>query len=216
MSETNATSRGLTYQAIGTLHTPYGERAPNQPVDREVEEGRFWLELNESYRDGLHELDRFRYVYVLFAMDRVEGAPVLRVKPPWAGGKEVGLFASRSPQRPNPIGLSIVRLVRVDGATLHLGPIDALDGSPVLDIKPYFARLDAKEDANFGWVEDMEDPAHQMDHLTARPHDHGHDHGHDHDHSHDHGPDHEHEHSHDHSHGHSHDHGPNHSHDHDK
>ncbi len=184
MTDLRRPGRQLTYEPIGVLRTPYGERAPNQPVDREVEEGRFRLELREELAEGLAQLDRFSYLYVLFALDRVDGTPAMRVKPPWAGGKEVGLFASRSPGRPNPIGLSVVRLLRVHGATIHLGPIDALDGSPVLDVKPYFARLDAKEDANLGWVEDLDDPVHQMDHLTGRPHSHGHPHGHSHGHSH--------------------------------
>ena len=61
MSEQNPTSRELRYQSIGTLHTPYGDRAPNQPVDREVEEGRFRLELDAGYGDALAELDRFAY-----------------------------------------------------------------------------------------------------------------------------------------------------------
>lgn len=185
------------YRPIGTVHSPYTDRAPNQPVDREVEEGRFRVVLDERYAGALGDLEHFAYIYVLFACHRQTGEPKLRIQPPWAGGKEVGLFASRTPNRPNPIGLSTVRLLRVEGSTLHIGPIDAFDGTPVLDVKPYLRLLDAKEDANHGWVDELEGTQHLMEHLMGRPHDHDHDHSHDHDHGH--------SHDHDHNHGDSHD-----------
>ncbi|MFH2007751.1 MAG: tRNA (N6-threonylcarbamoyladenosine(37)-N6)-methyltransferase TrmO [bacterium] len=220
MSDTPDASE-LVFRPIGTIHTPYTDRAPNQPPEREVEEGKFRVVLDEQYAAGLDALEGFRWVYVLFAFDRAEGVVTMRVKPPWAGGKEVGLFASRSPHRPNPLGLSVVRLLRREGATLHTSPLDVFDGTPLLDVKPYFDVLDSKMDANRGWVEELDNPAHVMEHLVGRPHDHdhidnqghSHDHGHTHDHDHDHSHAHAHDHSHDHGHDHSHDHG--HANDHD-
>ncbi len=206
-SETE-TATDFSYRSIGTIHTPYSDRAPNQPVDREVEEGRFRVVLEDRYAEALGDLEQFAYIYVLFACHRQTGEPELRVQPPWARGKEVGLFASRDPHRPNPIGLSAVRLLRVEGSTLHIGPIDAFDGTPVLDIKPYLRLLDSKEDANHGWVDDLdgqESTQHLMEHLMGRPHEHGHDHGHGHEHEHDHGHGHDRGHGHDHGHAHDHD-----------
>jgi len=159
----------IRLRAIGRIHTPYVDSAPYQPADDERDE--FWITLEPHYGEGLRELERFTYIYVLFYPHRVSGEAPLIVTPPWAGGRrQVGVFASRSPLRPNPIGLSVVRLKRIEGVTLYTSSLDAYDGTPVLDLKPYIAGLDDKSDANLGWVEGSEDAAHLALHKRGIPH----------------------------------------------
>ncbi len=176
---------------IGRIRTPFEPDGfcPSQPVEREQGEAR--IELLEQYLPALADLDRFSHIFVLFYLDRGRGQkPTAR--PPWAKGREVGLFASRSDRRPVPIGLSSVRLKRIEGPVLVTNLIDAFDGTPVLDIKPYIPALDAKQDANHGWIEDLDGWWHMLEHVRGLPHHHDHGHGHDHDHGH--GHDHEHPH----------------------
>lgn len=168
---------------IGTIRTPYTDDGfcPHQPVERE--EGVARVELDPAWGAGLRELDSFRYVYLLYHLDRARPGEVsMEVTPDWTRGHRTGLFATRSPDRPCPIGLSVVRLKRIEGNTLVTGLIDVFDNTPLLDVKPYIRELDSKEDANFGWIEGLDGYAHLMDHVRGIPH--RHDHGHDHDHSH--------------------------------
>jgi tRNA-Thr(GGU) m(6)t(6)A37 methyltransferase TsaA len=166
----------ITYRPIGVIHTPYDESfAPNQPVEREDSEAR--IVLDPDLAPALTDLEGFRYVYVLYHLHRQDRPPKLRVKPPWARGAEVGLFASRSPARPNPIGLSVVRLKRIDGDTVVTSGLDAHDGTPLLDIKPYIRGLDSKHDANTGWIEKLEGGGdHLLEHIRGVPHEHDHHH----------------------------------------
>ncbi len=159
----------LELKPIGVLKTPYKDSAPYQPLDGEGEE--FLIVLDEKYVDGLEELEKFRYVYVIFFADRVTREPSMRVSPSWAGGKRVGLFASRSPARPNPIGISVVRVLEVSGNRIRTSGLDVFDGTPVLDIKPYIKDLDSKADANYGWLEDLDDMEHLTLHIKGIPHD---------------------------------------------
>ena len=153
---------------IGTIHTPYRKYAPYQPVETEKED--FFVEVKEEYAPGLKDLEKFRYIYLLFYMDRQKKPPSMTVEPPWADGLQVGLFASRSPVRPNPIGLSIVQLLRIEGNRLYTSGLDALDGTPLLDIKPYIRELDSKDNANYGWLDDLKDREHLMLHIRGIPH----------------------------------------------
>ncbi|MFO8058538.1 MAG: tRNA (N6-threonylcarbamoyladenosine(37)-N6)-methyltransferase TrmO [bacterium] len=182
----------VSFQPIGVIHSPYraGGFAPFQPLERD--EGRSSIELFAGYEDALDKLETFQYIYVLFYMHSSKGEWKSEVSPPWAKGKKVGLFASRSPRRPNPVGLSIVQLKKIEGNTLHTSVIDAYDGTPVLDLKPYIRGLDSKDDANVGWVEEMEGGyEHILQHVRGIPHQHeegeGHHHKHQHEHGHHHG-----------------------------
>ena len=154
---------------IGTIRTPYRDHAPYQPVDSD--EGDFHLLLNEEYAEGLKELEKFRYIYVLYYIHRLTRPAEMIVFPPWSGGKEVGVFASRSPLRPNPIGLSIVRVKEVAGNKVETSGLDVFDGTPLLDIKPYLKDLDSKPDADYGWLEEMDDLEHLTLHIRGIPHD---------------------------------------------
>jgi len=163
--------RCVTYrvQQIGTIRTPYQDSAPYQPVD--ADEVDCHIALNDEYVDGLNELGRFSYIYVLYYAHRVAAHLDMKVSPPWAGGKEVGVFSSRSPVRPNPIGLSVVRIKRIHQNRIYTSGLDVFDRTPLLDIKPYIRDLDSKIDANYGWIEDMNGLAHLILHIKGIPHD---------------------------------------------
>lgn len=156
------------YSSIGHLSTPYEDKAPYQSVSDE--DGEFSIALKEEFVPGLAELDQFQYIYVLYGLHRVQGYDLV-VEPPWREKSEgVGLFASRSPNRPNPVGLSVVKLYEVKDNQLFISNIDAFDGSPVLDIKPYVEDLDSKEDAGKGWLAEENDIEHLQLHLKGIPH----------------------------------------------
>ncbi len=140
----------IVYRAIGTIHTPYSDMAPFQAREDDTE-GPFVLELLPQYETALEDLEYFRYVIVLFHMDRVRGYNGSNVAhPPSLKGGKVGLFASRSPNRPNPIGLDVARLLRIDGRKIYTSGLSVLDGTPLIDIKPYTKR-DSKPDPGEGW-----------------------------------------------------------------
>jgi len=159
----------ITYHPIGVIHTPYQEKAPYQPV--ESDKGEFYLELLPEYVSGLQDLDTFRYIYVLYHIDRLTREVSMKIEPLWVGEVEVGLFASRSPLRPNPLGLSVVKLLSVEGNKVMTTGLDVFNGTPLLDIKPYIKDLDSKLDADYGWVEKTGDLRHLALHILGIPHD---------------------------------------------
>lgn len=155
---------------IGTIRTPYIDRAPYQPIDKD--EGDFRIVVDTEYAGGLLDLDRFRYIYAIYHIDRLRKNPSMIVNPSWTPGTRVGLFASRSPLRPNPIGISIVRVKKIVDNEIFTSGMDVLDGTPLLDIKPYVKELDSKTDANYGWIDDLgPDKDHLLMHIKGIPHD---------------------------------------------
>ena len=98
------------FEQIGIIRTPYIDNAPYQPVE---EEGDFRIVVEPQYTDGLYKLAKFRYIYVIYYIHRVKRELSMVVSPPWTGGTDVGVFASRSPVRPNCIGISIVRIKKI-------------------------------------------------------------------------------------------------------
>ena len=156
-------------EQIGVIRTPYTDNAPYQPV--EEDEGDFRIVVEPQYTEGLYELAGFHYLYVIYYIHRVKREQSTIVSPPWTGGVKVGVFASRSPVRPNCIGLSIVRIKRIVNNEILTSGLDVFDGTPVLDIKPYIKDLDAKSDANYGWLEKLDDHEHLLLHIKGVPHD---------------------------------------------
>lgn len=138
---------------IGHAQTPWQRRedAPHQPSASPDTAGS--IIIDEPYRAALADLDSFGRIWLLFVFDRSKGwAP--RVKPPRGGAKR-GVLATRAPNRPSPIGLTSVALTGVDVAAgiVAVRGIDLLDGTPILDIKPYIPTIDAWPDAGHGWLE---------------------------------------------------------------
>jgi len=122
-----------------------------------VSDGEFYIQVESQYAAATHGLNTFSHIFVLSYLDR-SLEPETTVHPPWKDdNKRYGTFATRSPNRPSPIGLTRVRLHRVEGKRIYTGPIDLFDGTPVLDIKPFIQTLDGmagEEDAgNDGWLE---------------------------------------------------------------
>ena len=138
---------------IGHARTPWTRRedAPHQPSA--AAHARGVLEIAPEFREGLHDLATFGRVWVLFLFDRSRGWAA-RVKPP-RGGPKRGVLATRAPNRPSPIGLTSTRLVGVDVAAgvVEVEGLDLLDGTPIVDLKPYVPEIDAWPDAGHGWLE---------------------------------------------------------------
>lgn len=113
------------------------------------------LEAGQNFELALHDLAGFDRVWLLAWFDR-NSSWRPRVLPPRGPAVRRGLFATRSPHRPNPIGLTSVPLLSVEGRTLSIGPVDLLDGTPILDIKPYIPTVDSWPDARTGWLDEVE------------------------------------------------------------
>lgn len=160
----------ITFRKIGVIRTPYHDAAPYQPVDTAA--GDFRLVLEPRYTDALRDLDTFTYIYVIYHIDQLGHAPTNIVSPSWTPGTQVGLFASRAPARPNPIGLSVVRVKKTVGNEVITSGLDVFDHTPLLDIKPYIKDLDTKADANYGWLDDLDkNKEHLLLHIQGVPHD---------------------------------------------
>ena len=161
-------SINVNFRQIGIIHTPYTNNAPYQPVEND--EGEFFILLDSDYSDGLNKLSQFRYAYVIYYIHRLRRGVSMSVIPPWAEGRKVGLFASRSPLRPNPIGLSVVKIKKIVKNKIFTSGLDVFDGTPLLDIKPYIKDLDSKNDANYGWIDESADRKHLILHIKGIPH----------------------------------------------
>jgi tRNA-Thr(GGU) m(6)t(6)A37 methyltransferase TsaA len=147
----------FSFDPIGLVHSPFRERAsaPRQASVASEAKGSIELFPGHGYEDALEGLEAWDYAWVIcvFHKNVDEGRGWRpKVLPPRSDAKR-GVFATRSPHRPNPIGLSAVKIERVEGLFVHVRQLDVLDGSPVLDLKPYVAYADAYADARAGWLE---------------------------------------------------------------
>ena len=133
---------------IGRIRTPW-RRREDCPKNGRESEAVCTIELDSRWAQGLRGLETSSHVVVLYWMDQARRDLVLQA--PRHYGEQRGTFALRSPVRPNPIALSVVRLMGIEGTTLSVVGLDCLDGTPLLDIKPYFASTDAVPDASVGW-----------------------------------------------------------------
>jgi len=148
----------ISLEPIGVARTPFDAKAeaPRQPRAAEGTEGRIELFEGQHFEDALEGIEAWDHLWLIFLFDRADGWKP-KVQPPRSAHKR-GVFGTRAPRRPNPIGLSVVRLRSVKGLVLHVSDVDLLDGTPILDIKPYVPWCDAIPDANQGWLERPEDP----------------------------------------------------------
>jgi tRNA-Thr(GGU) m(6)t(6)A37 methyltransferase TsaA len=136
---------------IGRIRTPWTSR-DDCPKNGRESEAVCTIELDQRYAAGLQSVETCSHLLVLYWMDRARRDLVLQA--PRHYSEHRGTFALRSPVRPNPIAASIVRLIRVEDARLSVVGLDCLDGTPLLDVKPYFASTDAVADASVGWHAD--------------------------------------------------------------
>lgn len=145
----------ITYQAIGIIYSEHTvvENTPIQPVYARGCKGR--IEVFPEFAEGLRDLEGFSHIFLLYHFHRAV-PPKLTVKP-FLQDVTRGLFATRAPCRPNPIGLSIVELLHRDGNVLHIDGADMLDGSPLLDIKPYTAKFDRISNTRNGWQDELDE-----------------------------------------------------------
>jgi tRNA-Thr(GGU) m(6)t(6)A37 methyltransferase TsaA len=141
----------IVIKPVGEIKSPYKtfDDIPIQGKFRENVEA--YIELKEEFAPGMRDLDGFSHAYLLYYLHRsnkvtIEGKPFLE-------NKTHGIFAIRSPHRPNHIGLSIVKIIKIDGKKLYFSNVDMLDGTPLLDIKPYIGYFDSRENVKSGWLE---------------------------------------------------------------
>jgi tRNA-Thr(GGU) m(6)t(6)A37 methyltransferase TsaA len=142
----------LVVSPIGVAHTPFKDRAsaPRQPAAAIGVPGTIVLDPDPRYLHALSDLETFSRIWVLFWFHLNTGWKPM-VRPPRSAARR-GLFATRSPYRPNPIGMSALRLTGIEGRTLHVLDVDLVDGTPVLDLKPYVPYADSFPDSNHGWL----------------------------------------------------------------
>jgi tRNA-Thr(GGU) m(6)t(6)A37 methyltransferase TsaA len=141
----------VTYEAIGIIHTPFTEKA-NTPVQGVfTPDSKGEVEVFPRYVLGLRNIEGFSHLILIYHFHLAEGCSL--IAKPFLDREEKGIFSIRHFNRPNPIGLSIVQLHKVKGNILEVSEIDILDGTPLLDIKPYIPEFDARHNARRGWYE---------------------------------------------------------------
>lgn len=148
----------MTLRAVGVVRSSY------RTMDKAPFQGRFSeeeavIEICEEFADGLKDVEASRYLIVLY-WGHLADRGVLQTVTPW-GPEARGVFACRSPSRPNPIEFCMVKLLRREGNRLVVRGLDAVDGSAVLDIKPYISRIDSVSDADIGWFKEEDGPGRQ-------------------------------------------------------
>jgi len=136
---------------IGVIHSPYKE-PKDMPIQGTFKpETEAWVELHEEYSDGLKDLEGFSHAIILYyfhqsSTEQIQGSPFLE-------DERHGIFAIRSPHRPNHIGLSVVKICAIHENKLHFTEVDVLDQTPVLDIKPYVKYFDVRDNVVSGWLD---------------------------------------------------------------
>ena len=141
----------ITYKPIGVVHSPFKEPEGTPIQSAASINSEAVIEIFPEFSEGLLDLEQYSHIYILYHLhlSQKKGLTVI----PFLDTKPHGVFATRSPARPNSIGLSVVNLEKIEGNQLYIKNIDILDGSPVLDIKPYIPQFDVFETSKNGWVE---------------------------------------------------------------
>jgi tRNA-Thr(GGU) m(6)t(6)A37 methyltransferase TsaA len=142
--------KNIRYNPIGIIHSPFKEikGMPIQPLGAKGVKG--FIEMDPAVAVGLEDLEGFSHLILLYHF-HLSSRHQLRVMP-FLDNQYRGIFATRAPNRPNPIGLSVVKLKAVEGVILHIEDVDILEGTPLLDIKPYVPAFDALRTAKIGWL----------------------------------------------------------------
>lgn len=141
----------IKYKPIGVIHSPFREPkgTPIQPSAAKGISGT--VEIFPEYAGGLKDIEGFSYIILIYHFHLSRGASL--TAKPFMDNEERGVFAMRGPSRPNTIGISIVRLVRAEDNIIHIQDVDIVDGTPLLDIKPYVPEFDIREVEKTGWLE---------------------------------------------------------------
>lgn len=157
VNSSRQTTTGLTLEPIGVVRTGSSSKVEAARQPRAAAGARGIIELfpGRNFEHALDDLEGWEYIWVIFWF-HLNASWRPKVLPPRSSSGRKGVFATRSPHRPNPIGLSAVRLERVEGLTLHLRDVDMVDGTPVLDLKPYVPYADAHPGARSGWLDDVQ------------------------------------------------------------
>ena len=142
----------IEYHPIGIIHSPFTELSgmPIQPAGAAGVEGT--VEVFSKYKDGLKDLEGFSHIIILYHFHQSKGFKLHVV--PFMDSTPRGVFATRAPKRPNPIGLSVIKLQKIQDNILYVENIDILDGTPLLDIKPYVPDFDEQTEVRAGWLEE--------------------------------------------------------------
>jgi tRNA-Thr(GGU) m(6)t(6)A37 methyltransferase TsaA len=145
----------ITYTPIGIIHSPFHalQGMPIQPASQTSAPGH--IELLSEYVPGLKDLQGFSHIILIYHLHESRGYSL--VVTPFLDSAKHGVFATRAPRRPNPIGLSVVELLKIDGAILYVANLDVLDGTPLLDIKPFVPTFDAPAGFRLGWLKEVKD-----------------------------------------------------------
>ena len=141
----------IIYHPIGIVHSPH-KVSDDTPIQAIFDNSLGTIEVFEEYQAGLLDIEAFSHLILLYHFDRAQGAELVR-KPFLDDKRDHGIFSIRHFNRPNPIGFSIVRLLSVDGPNLKIAEVDILDGTPIIDIKPYVYQFDHRDEVMNGWVD---------------------------------------------------------------
>ena len=143
----------ITYSPIGIIHSPFKELAgmPIQPTGEISAKGH--IELYPEFVEGIKDLDGFSHIYLIYHLHEVHQSKLTVT--PFLDEEAHGVFSTRAPSRPNPIGLSLVKLIRVEENLIYLDDTDILDGTPLLDIKPYIPVFENANGVRIGWLENF-------------------------------------------------------------
>jgi len=140
----------IIYNAIGTIHTNYHdiEGTPIQPSSAQGSKGE--IEVFKDFEDGLKDLECFSHIILIYHLHLSKGFSLEVI--PFLDTVKRGLFSTRAPRRPNPIGISVVKLIKIKNNILEIENIDVIDGTPLLDIKPFVSEMDGITDYKIGWL----------------------------------------------------------------
>lgn len=148
MNRNKIDSLSIRLRIIGIVHSPYKEKseAPPQGKNKIAE-----IEIEPKYKKGLKDLESFSHLHIFYWLHKSKGHN-LKVVTPWESTPH-GLFSTRSPHRPNPLGYASVKLLNIRNNIIKVRGIDAIEGTPVIDIKPYVKSIDNKKNVKSGWLE---------------------------------------------------------------
>jgi tRNA-Thr(GGU) m(6)t(6)A37 methyltransferase TsaA len=152
--------QSIIFEAIGVIHSPFQtlEEMPIQPTSQASQAG--VVEIYPQFAEGLKDLDGFSHIYLIYYLH--QAAPYKLTVTPFLDTQPRGLFATRAPRRPNPIGLSLVELVGIEGRNLRIKNLDILDQTPLLDIKPYIPEFESAQGIRIGWAKQARGKVHNQ------------------------------------------------------